>query len=84
MSSLKTTCKTVGPRGFCLITVKGGAGDLAAEPGKGQPISQGQSRVAFRLKASPAAGGKALRITGSPAVTTSCSSFQFAFKEHRQ
>jgi len=55
-------------RGFCLITVKGEGRDLAAEGGKGQPITQGQSKFVFSLKV--------LRKTGSPAVTTSCSFFQ--------
>ena len=44
-----------------MITVKGEGRDLAAEGGKGQPITQGQSKFVFSLKV--------LRKTGSPAVT---------------
>ena len=75
MSSLKTTCETIR-QGilFDKPPVKGGGGDLAAAGGKGQPVTQGQSKFVFSLKA--------LRKTGSPAVITSCSFSQFAFKGH--
>lgn len=76
MSSLKTTCETVRQGDFIdKPPVKGGGGDLAAAGGKGQPVTQGQSKFVFSLKA--------LRKTGSPAVITSRSFSQLRLKGHR-
>lgn len=69
-----------------MITLQGGGGKLAAEPGKGFYIFQGQGSFVFRLKPSPGCVGReGVEKDRRPhRYYHRLSSFQFTFKEHRQ